>query len=317
MKASDTDHQVPVVVRASAKVNLQLAVGARQPDGYHPLATVFQAVSLHETVMASVRDDDDITVSTTAAPGLGLDLAAVPTDDTNLAVRAAMRLRDEYGAPCGVDLTVSKGIPVAGGMAGGSADAAATLVACNEAWGLALGRDALTAVAASLGADVPFALLGHTAIGTGCGDDLTPAMTGGEFHWVFALQGAGLSTPAVYAEFDRLVEAGEREAAEPEVSVALMQALRAGDCEALAPLLANDLQAAALSLAPPLGDTIAAAIDAGALAAIVSGSGPTVAALARSRQHALAVAAGITASRTARTALVATGPAPGAVVVGR
>lgn len=304
-----------VVARASAKVNLQLAVGARQDDGYHPLATVFQAVGLYDTVSATARDDDEVVLTVESAPALNVPPGAVPTDATNLAVRAAAELRERYGAPYGLDLAIAKGIPVAGGMAGGSADAAAALVACNEAWGLELGREALAEVAAELGADVPFSMLGHTAIGTGRGDLLSPVMTSGHFRWVFGLQSEGLSTPAVYGEFDRAVEQGERIAAPPQISVQLMAALRAGDSAALAPLLTNDLQDAALAMAPHLRETIAAAADAGALAAIVSGSGPTVAALASSRQHALAVAAGLTASGTVTAALVADGPADGAVVV--
>ena len=276
-----------VAVRAPAKINLQLSVGPAGDDGFHPLATVFQAVSLWETVLASPRDDGDICVAVTAQPSIRIAEGSVPLDDSNLAVRAARAVAERYGVSAGVDLTLVKGVPVAGGMAGGSADAAAALVACSEAWGVGAGRAELSVLAAALGSDVPFCLHGHTAVGLGRGDLLTPAMTRGEFHWVVATQAYGLSTAEVYAEFDRSVAAG----------------------------LSNDLQGAALTLEPRLGRVIDAALEAGALAAIVSGSGPTVACLTRSRQHALAVEASLTASRTADGVLVATGPAPGASVV--
>ena len=304
-----------VAVRAPAKINLQLSVGPAGDDGFHPLATVFQAVSLWETVLASPRDDGDICVAVTAQPSIRIAEGSVPLDDSNLAVRAARAVAERYGVSAGVDLTLVKGVPVAGGMAGGSADAAAALVACSEAWGVGAGRAELSVLAAALGSDVPFCLHGHTAVGLGRGDLLTPAMTRGEFHWVVATQAYGLSTAEVYAEFDRSVAAGDRITREPRLDEELMAALRAGDASGVAARLSNDLQGAALTLEPRLGRVIDAALEAGALAAIVSGSGPTVACLTRSRQHALAVEASLTASRTADGVLVATGPAPGASVV--
>lgn len=294
-----------VRVRAPGKINLALAVGRRQEDGYHPLATVFQAVSLYEEVTARPADEVVVTVS-----GLQADL--VPTDATNLAVRAAHALADAVGVPAAVALTLHKGIPVAGGMAGGSADAAATLVACDALWGTGLTRAALAEIAAGLGSDVPFALLGQTAVGRGRGDLLTPAMSRGEYHWALGLQRTGLSTPAVYAAFDEVV-GGVDEAPEPDRG--LLSALRSGDPAALGLALVNDLQPAALELAPHLAETLAVAEDAGALGVVVSGSGPTVAALARSRQHALAVAAAMTAAGVVDDVLTAVGPVPGARVL--
>lgn len=304
-----------VAVRAPAKVNLQLSVGAPGPDGYHPLATVFQAVGLTDTVVARLREDREITVALEVEPALPLPPEAVPLDSSNLAVRAARAVSERYGVTAGADLVILKGIPVAGGMAGGSADAAAALVACAELWEAGATRAELDEIAASLGADVPFALHGRTAVGLGRGDMLSPAMTLGEFHWVVAVQSQGLSTAAVYAEFDRQVDAGEFLVREPNIDEELMAALRAGDPVGVADRLANDLQQAAFALMPRLRGVVEAALDAGALGAIVSGSGPTVAALARSRQHALAVAAALRAAGVADAVLCAEAPAGRAMVV--
>jgi len=298
-----------VRVRAPGKVNLSLRVGALQDDGHHPLSTIFQAVSLYEEVTATqVPEGAGVTIT---VDGPQADL--VPLDRTNLAWRAAEALAAHVGMAPDVALHLAKGVPVAGGMAGGSADAAATLVACDALWQAGLSRDDLATLAADLGADVPFALLGHTAVGTGRGHLLTPAMTRGEFHWVFAAQAEGLSTPVVFGRFDELTgPAGAVEEPGLEEDTALMQALRAGDAVALGHALHNDLQAAALSLRPELERTIDVATEAGALGAFVSGSGPTVAALARSRQHALAIAASWTAEGAADSVWCTSGPAHGA-----
>lgn len=297
--------QPSVRVRAPGKVNLSLRVGALQDDGYHPLVTVFQAVSLYEEVTA-----------TQVPVGAGIALTVegpqsdhVPVDGSNLAWRAADALARHTGVAADVALHVKKGVPVAGGMAGGSADAAAALVACDALWETGLPRAELADLAVELGADVPFALLGHTALGTGHGHLLTPAMTRGEFHWAFAVREEGLSTPAVYRRFDEL---GTPSAVEVADEAPLMQALRAGDPHALGKALHNDLEDAAVSLRPELGRTLELAHEGGALGAIVSGSGPTVAALARSRQHALAIAATWTAEGAADSVWCTTAPAQGA-----
>ncbi|WP_278235277.1 4-(cytidine 5'-diphospho)-2-C-methyl-D-erythritol kinase [Isoptericola sp. AK164] len=299
-----------VRVRAPGKINLSLRVGPVEEDGYHPLVTVFQAVALHEEVTA-----------TEVADGVGLSLTVdgpqadrVPLDASNLAWRAAEVLAEHVGTSPDVALHLSKGVPVAGGMAGGSADAAATLVACDALWGAGLSRAELSGLAARLGSDVPFALLGHTAVGTGRGHLLTPAMSRGEFHWAFATRDEGLSTPAVYGRFDEMYGTTA-----PPVDVAddngLMQALRAGDPTALGAALHNDLEPAALELRPELERTLEIARNGGALGAMVSGSGPTVAALARSRQHALAIAATWTAEDAADAVWCTTAPAAGARVL--
>jgi len=299
-----------VRVRAPGKVNLSLRVGAVQDDGYHPLATIFQAVALYEEVTATqVPEGAGITI-TVDGPQAG----HVPVDSSNLAWRAAEAVARRVGVAPDVALHLAKGVPVAGGMAGGSADAAATLVACDALWQTGLSRDDLATLAAGLGSDVPFALLGHTAVGTGRGHLLTPAMARGEFHWVFATQEEGLSTPAVYGRFDELTADAGDAPGDPGLAEdnGLMQALRAGDAHALGRALHNDLEPAALSLRPELERTLAVARDAGALGTLVSGSGPTVAALARSRQHALAVAASWTAEGAADSVWCTSGPAQGA-----
>ncbi|HEY0189169.1 MAG TPA: 4-(cytidine 5'-diphospho)-2-C-methyl-D-erythritol kinase [Cellulomonas sp.] len=294
-----------VRVRAPGKVNLSLRVGPRRTDGYHPLATVFQAVSVYEDVVASRSDDLRVTVS-------GPQSDQVPTDGSNLALRAARALAERTGIDEGVHLHLHKGIPVAGGMAGGSADAAAALLACDAYWGTGLSREELHEVATDLGSDVPFLLMGQTAVGLGRGDLLTAALSRGEYHWAFGVQETGLPTPDVFAELDR---ASAPTDLDTDADVALLQALRAGDATALGALLHNDLQQAAVELAPGLVETLTVAQDAGALGVIVSGSGPTVAALARSRQHALVIAAAMTAAGVTDSVLTASGPVPGARVV--
>ncbi|GGO50656.1 4-diphosphocytidyl-2-C-methyl-D-erythritol kinase [Streptomyces daqingensis] len=302
-----------VTVRVPAKVNVQLSVGGLRPDGFHGLANVFLAVGLYDEVTAFPADGPQVTAE-------GADAAQVPLDESNLAVRAARLLASRHGLAPDVRLHIAKDIPVAGGMAGGSADAAGALVACDALWGTATSRDELLAMCAELGSDVPFSLVGGAALGRGRGELLTPLETGGAFHWVFAVADGGLSTPAVYRECDRLREAGGGGATveavpEPEASGALLEALRGGDARALADALSNDLQAAAVSLRPSLADTLKAGEAAGALAALVSGSGPTCAFLTEDAASAEAVAATLRASGHCRTARTATGPAPGATVV--
>jgi len=281
-------------------------VGGPRPDGYHELATVFHAVALF----------DDIT----ALPGDGLTLSVegegadeVPVDADNLAMRAAELLAEHVGIEPKAHLHIHKGIPVSGGMAGGSADAAGALLALDHLWQTGLDREELQQLAAQLGSDVPFALVGHTAVGLGRGERLTPALARGHFHWVFAIAEAGLPTPAVYAELDRL-RAGSV-LAEPRVSDALMAALRGGDPVALGRALSNDMQRAAVSLRPQLTMALDVGEEYGALGALVSGSGPTCAFLARDDDHALDLTVALAGSGTCRTVRQAIGPVPGARVV--
>ncbi|MFI6562674.1 4-(cytidine 5'-diphospho)-2-C-methyl-D-erythritol kinase [Streptomyces sp. NPDC050534] len=296
-----------VTVRVPAKVNVQLAVGAARSDGFHDLANIFLAVGLH----------DEVTV--TPAAGLrvtceGPDAEQVPLDATNLAARAALALAERRGMEPNVHIHIAKDIPVAGGMAGGSADGAGALLACDTLWRTGASRAELLSICAELGSDVPFSLVGGAALGTGRGEKLRVLEVGGTFHWVFAMAGRGLSTPAVFREFDRLGEG--LDIPEPVASEEIVEALAKGDPDALAAAVSNDLQPAALSLFPELADTLAAGRDAGALAALVSGSGPTTAFLARDREAAAKVAQALTASGTCRTVRTASGPAPGATVLG-
>ena len=295
-----------VTVRVPAKINLELLVGPPGPDGYHPLSTVFHAVNLFDEVTVSAADEWGLTVS-------GPQSLGVPADGTNLAAKAAQALAENAGVTECVHIAIRKDIPVAGGMAGGSADAAATLVACDALWGLATPRPDLEALAAQLGSDVPFLLYGGTAMASGRGEVLAPVLARGSYHWVLALSEKGLSTPAVYAECDRL--RGERPVPEPSPTPEMMTALRSGDPRALGAALANDLQAAAISLMPSLGDVIDAGLEFGALGGVVSGSGPTVAFLAEDNESALDLAVSLTASGAVQDVRRATGPAHGAHIV--
>ena len=295
-----------VTVRVPGKVNLYLGVGDRRPDGFHELTTVFHAVSLSDEV--TVRDSDVLTLRLV---GEGAD--EVPTDARNLAWQAAELMAEHVGRAPDVEITIAKSIPVAGGMAGGSADAAAVLVGINALWELGVPRRDLHTMAAKLGSDVPFSLHGGTALGTGRGEELATVLGRNIFHWVLAFGAGGLSTAAVYSEIDRLREAG----APPRLSdpEPLLTALSVGDPHALAPLLGNDLQPAALSLEPNLRRTLRAGTEAGALAGIVSGSGPTCAFLCASADAAVEVSAELAGAGVCRTVRVASGPVHGARVV--
>jgi 4-diphosphocytidyl-2-C-methyl-D-erythritol kinase len=299
-----------VVARAPAKVNVHLAVGPLRPDGFHELRTVYLAVSMFDTVTVRPGAGLSLTVSGEGSGG------AVPADRRNLVWRAAELLAAHAGVPAHASIDIAKTIPAAAGLAGGSADAAATLVALDALWGTRAGRGDLAVLAAQLGSDVPFSLLGGVALGTGRGEQLSPVLAGTRWHWVLGIAGEGLSTPAVYAELDRLRAAGrvpdgaELAAAEPVIA-----ALRSGPPAALAGALANDLQAPALALRPELRRALRAATDAGALAALVSGSGPTVAALTGDESGAVGLTAALAGAGVFRTVRAVHGPVPGARLV--
>ncbi|TDQ04294.1 4-(cytidine 5'-diphospho)-2-C-methyl-D-erythritol kinase [Labedaea rhizosphaerae] len=299
----------PVTVRVPSKVNLHLAVGDRRADGYHDLATVFQSLSLTDEVTVAVADEPGVEVH-------GEGAGTVPTGASNLAWRAVEELARYAGRDISelkVRVVIRKGIPVAGGMAGGSADAAATLVGLASLWRLEIGRDELAVLAAKIGSDVPFVLHGGVALGTGRGEQLVPVLSRHTFHWVLAFDRRGLSTPKVYAELDRLRADGEPPAVGAVEPV--LEALASGDPRQLALLLGNDLQPAAVSLRPTLRRTLRAGVQAGALAGTVSGSGPTCAFLCESGEDALRVAAELAGAGVCRTVRVAHGPVPGARVV--
>ena len=309
-----------VTVQAPAKINLQLAVGPLRPDGYHGLVTVFHAVSLFDEVTVTSAAADSVRVT---GEGAGL----VPEDGGNLALRAVRVLRKAVtlrgktsGAHAaantgGVAVTIAKRIPVAGGMAGGSADAAAALVACNELWGTGLSREELCALAGDVGSDVAFAVMGGTAIGEGRGERLTPApVAPATCRWVIALADGHLSTPTVFRELDR--QRKDQQVPDPELSATLIAALSAGDPAKLGAALSNDLQEPALTLFPVLRKTLDAGKEAGALGALVSGSGPTCFFLAGSAAAATTLAVALSTAGVCRSVTTATGPAPGATVVG-
>ena len=298
-----------VTVRVPAKVNLQLSVGPREANGYHNLVSVFQAVSIFDDVtLTKSHPGSGVTISIT-----GEQTHGVPEDGNNLAVKAAHLIADKFDIDVDVHIEVKKSIPVAGGMAGGSADAAATLVAMDALYKLEATREELLELGSKLGSDVPFMIAGGTAVGTGRGDQLTAALSRGTYHWVFALSTVGLSTPAVYAECDRM--RAELEVADPKVSDALMQALLSGDPELVGRSLSNDLQNPACSLRPALSLVLEVGRDYGALGAIVSGSGPTVAFLVADEEAGLDLAVALTASGVVGSVARATGPVHGARVI--
>ncbi len=299
-----------VTATAPGKINVCLRVGPVRDDGYHDVATIFQAVSLVEEVTAS--ESESISVSFTGP----IDTSALTVDESNLVLRAARAVAAESGYTGGADIQVIKRVPIAGGMGGGSADAAATLVAVDALWGTNLGMPRLAEIAATLGADVPFALHGGTALGVGRGDVLSPVLAKATFHWVLVLNEVGLSTPDVFRQLDRhraehSIEI-ETVAVDPAIDPNLLQALRSGDAMALGEYLRNDLQAAALQLMPNLGETLEFGETHGALAGIVSGSGPTVALLAADEVSAARLAASLTAD--GRNAISVSAPTVGARV---
>ena len=297
--------------RVPAKINLHLGVGPLRDDGFHDLSTLYCALSLYDDVTVRGADELSVTVH-------GESRRQVPADATNLAARAVVALAAHAGTDPGVEIVIDKSIPVAGGMAGGSADAAGALVAAARLWRLDIERDDLLAIAAELGSDVPFSVVGGAALGTGRGERLLPVLHRGEMHWVLAVAGTGLSTPDVYREIDRL---RARDGADRPTSAgvarpdALMQALASGDVHAVAPLLHNDLQPAALSLQPLLRRTLRAGREAGALAGMVSGSGPTCAFLCADADAAVSVAAELSGSGVAKAVRTASGPVPGARLI--
>ncbi|NYF17434.1 4-diphosphocytidyl-2-C-methyl-D-erythritol kinase [Microbacterium sp. AK009] len=298
-----------VHVRAPGKLNVFFEVGAVQPDGYHDVASAYQAVSLVEDLWAERDDEFSLTVSGS------VDVSGVPVDDRNLALRAARLVASEIGHRGGVRLHIDKHVPVAGGMGGGSADAAAALVACDALWGAELGSSGLHRLARRLGADVPFALMGGTAIGTGRGDQLNRALAKGRFDWVVVTSEEGLSTPEVYGHLDAMRARSDIAPSprSPDVDPGVLQALRVGDAVALAAHVRNDLQAAALSLRPDLRDVLELGESSGALVGMVSGSGPTSAFLAADPESALELQVAL--SVAGYHALHVHGPVPGARIV--
>ncbi|MDQ6641026.1 MAG: 4-(cytidine 5'-diphospho)-2-C-methyl-D-erythritol kinase [Actinomycetota bacterium] len=295
-----------VTVRAPAKVNLHLGVGAARPDGFHPLATVYQAVGMYDDVTVTEAPTWSLAVSAHAR----IDVSEVPVGDTNIALRAGRLLAQQHGLDRAASIDIEKGIPVAGGLAGGSADAAAALLALDRLWDAQTSDEDLLALAARLGSDVPFALLGGTASGLGRGELVERVTDNGSWWWVLVESDTGLPTPAVYREFDRLVDAPVA----PPFPEGLLEALAHGDADRLAGCLSNDLTLPTLSLRPDLARVLADGTDAGALAGLISGSGPTCLFLCRDAGHATGVRLAMTELGHTRVSAAA-GPVAGAHVV--
>ena len=301
-----------VTVRVPAKINLSLSVGPLRPDGYHELVTVFHAVSLYDEVIARSARGISLSVEPLRRDS---DVDAVPADERNLAWQAAALLAEQCGVEPNVRLTIRKDIPVAGGMAGGSADAAATLVACDSLWGTGLRRDELHDLAAQLGSDVPFALHGGTAIGTGRGEHISPVLASTGLEWVIAVLDAGLSTPKIFEACDMQRRRAGVEAPAPSVHPDLMTALRSRDTAAIGRALYNDLQPASVEVLPEIGELLTLGMAAGACGSLVSGSGPTTVFLVDSPLAAANVEAELRASGGCRAVRRARGPVPGANIV--
>lgn len=277
-----------------AKVNLYLEVGARRADGYHDIDTVFQTISLHDELL--IEDAAELSVTFELAEGVG---GPAPDPGDDLVTRAARALAPGRGA----SIAVAKRIPLAAGLAGGSANAAGALIGLNELWALGLQQAELAAIAARLGSDVPYCLTGGLARARGRGELVEPAREGPPLWLVLGMSAARLASAAVYAEHDRAGSAGT--GGDPQ---AVLQAAAAGEPRALAPLLRNDLSAAARRLLPELAAGERALLEAGALAAQLCGSGPTLFGLCLDARHAAQVAA---ACRTAfaRVEVVSSHPA--------
>jgi len=295
-----------VEVQAPAKVNLQLSVGPKEADGYHQVVTVFQAVSLMDVIKISESDQFGISIK-------GDYTSGVPLDQSNLIFKAVQLMSEKFDTSTSLDFEINKSIPVAGGMAGGSADAAATLLGIDQLYGLGLTKDELAEVAREIGSDVPFMLHGGTAVGRGRGDEITPALSRGTYHWVIAVSSSGLSTPAVYGECDRLRTGLDIKA--PTLNDELLQSLLSGDSVRVGKSLNNDLQAAACSLRPALRLILDTGQEYGALGGIVSGSGPSVAFLVADEDHSLDLAVALTSSGVVGSVARAQGPVPGAKVI--
>ena len=295
-----------VEVQVPAKVNLQLSVGPKESDGYHEVVTVFQAISLFDNLRISRSEQFDITLEGDFTNG-------VPVDQSNLVSKAVEIMAERFEIDRNLSIEINKSIPVAGGMAGGSADAAATLLGIDQLFGLGLSKDELGEVARKLGSDVPFMLHGGTAVGRGRGDEITPALSRGNYHWVIAVSSNGLATPAVYGECDRLRTGLDIKA--PALNDELLQALLSGDANRVGKALNNDLQAAAISLRPALRLILDTGQEYGALGGIVSGSGPSVAFLVADEDHSLDLAVALTSSGVVGSVARAQGPVSGAKII--
>jgi 4-diphosphocytidyl-2-C-methyl-D-erythritol kinase len=284
--------------RAAAKVNLGLYVGPLRDDGrYHEVVSVLQSIAVWDELEVEVVPE-----------GLGLEVEGegLPPDETNLVLVAARELARRSRDLPGARFRLRKGIPISAGLGGGSADGAAALIALDRLWGLHLPSVNLHAMAAEVGSDVPFCVAGGTGVATGRGDKVREVPSRGTTWWVVGIDHERLATEDVYHHFDEL-DLGV--ALDDRWPTELLDALAAGDVQRLAASLYNDLEPAAFDLLPALAKSKQRLLDAGALGAVMSGSGPTMLGLCEDEDHATQVA------RAARSAFARTevtrGPVPG------
>lgn len=284
--------------RAAAKVNLGLYVGPLQPGGrYHEVVSVLQSIAIWDELEVEVVPE-----------GLGLEVegGGLPPDETNLVLVAARELARRSRDLPGARFRLRKGIPVSAGLGGGSADGAAALIALDRLWGLHLPAVNLHAMAAEVGSDVPFCIAGGTAVATGRGDKIREVPSKGSTWWVVGIDHEQLATQHVYDHFDELGLATPLDGRWPEE---LLAALVAGDLRRLAGALHNDLEPAAFDLLPALAKSKQRLLEAGALGAIMSGSGPTMLGLCGDEDHATQVARAVRSGFAGVE--VARGPVPG------
>ncbi len=300
------------IADAPGKVNLFFKVGPLKDDGFHDVASLYLAVDLRETVTAQISTDYSVKVTGSLGD---FQLLAVPTDESNLVVKVAGRIKAEAGTPEAIKVAIGidKHVPVAGGMGGGSADAAAALVAVNALLHAELPAERLHEIAATLGSDVPFALAGGAAIGVGKGDVLTPVDSVAPIHLVLIFDDQGLSTPAVYRRLDEIRAARDETTDASEINRHIIRALQNGNPFEIAELLHNDLEEAAISLRPDLKIKMTTALQHGAIRVMVSGSGPTILALAASEVAAMQIARSL--NELGYNAIATSGPAIGTQLV--
>ncbi len=282
MTSSQSVPKEPVRLRTHAKVNLFLRVLGRREDRYHELETILHGISLADEIDVTATDSKDVEIDMELGPALAGDM---PEREDNLMWHAARALIAKGAVNRGVRVRLIKHIPIGAGLGGGSGNAAGALVALNELWAAGLDYDDLVAMAASVGSDVPYCIDGGTSLATARGESLTPLPSPAEMWFVLGVSRVPLHTREVYEAWDDLGQRGDSSAA------AMTMALGAGDVAEVASLLHNDLEPAAFVLRPELQAKRAALVEAGALGASLSGSGPTVFGVARNEAHAAEVAA--------------------------
>lgn len=264
-----------IKLKAYGKINLCLDVLGRREDGYHEVKMIMQTVGVYDRLTMSKREDDRITITT--------NLAYLPVGENNLVYRAIELLRQEFGIRQGVQVELQKYIPVAAGMAGGSADAAAALVGMNHLFHLRLGREQLMKRGVTLGADVPYCIMRGTALSEGIGEKLTPLPAPPDCHLLIAKPKVNASTKLVYERFDACAEVEH-----PDVD-GMIEALKEKDIKKLAGKLGNVLEYVTAEEYPVIGEIRQTMLEGGALGSIMTGSGPTVFGLFEEEEKAAAV----------------------------